>query len=86
MSSNFNSSGCYKAIQKNSKIFKKKSFNISHLNINSLLPEIYETRFIANQSNASIIVISESKLDSSILSSDLDIEHYNLVRLGWPRK
>ena len=86
MSSNFNSSGCYKAIQKYSKIFKKKGLNISHLNINSLLPEIDETRFIANQSNASIIVISESKLDSSILSSDLDIEDYNLVRLGRPRK
>ena len=40
--------------------FQKKILHILHLNINSLL-----LRFIAKRSNASIIGISESKLDSS---------------------
>ena len=48
MSSECNSSCCCKA-HDNSKwnIFKKKSLDILHLNINSLLPKIYEIRFIA---------------------------------------
>ena len=46
---------------------KKKDLHILHLNINNLIPKIDEIRFTAKQSNASIIGISESKLDPSIL-------------------
>ena len=46
---------------------KKKDLHILHLNVNNLLPKIDEIRFIAKQSNASIIGISECKLDPSIL-------------------
>ena len=51
-----------------------------HININSLLPKIDEVRYIVNITNASIIGISETKLDKSILSSELEIGGYDLVR------
>ena len=87
MPSKCNSLGCYKAHGNSKwKIFKKKSLHILHLNINSLLPKIDEIRFIAKQSNASIIGFSESKLDSSILNSELDTHEYNLVRLDHSRR
>ena len=87
MPSKCNSLGCYKAHGNSKwKIFKKKSLHILHLNINSLLPKIDEIRFIAKQSNASIIGVSESKLDSSILNSELDTHEYNLVRLDHSRR
>ena len=75
MTSESNSCNCYIAHD----IFKqKKGLHIFHLNINSLLPKTDEFRFIAKQSNASIIGINESKLDSSISYSELDIEDQDL--------
>ena len=68
------------------KIFNKKGLHILHLNINSLWPKIDEINFIAKQSNASIIGISESKLDSSIFKSELDIDEYDLIRLDRSRR
>ena len=47
----------------------------------SLLPKIDEIK-----SNAYIIGISESKLDSSILYSELDIDEYDLIRLDCSRR
>ena len=44
-------------------IFSKKGLYILHLNINNLVPKIDKICFIAKQSNALIIEISESKLD-----------------------
>ena len=87
MPSKCNSSGCYKAHDNSKwKHFKKKGLHILHLNINSLAPRTDEIRFIAKQSNASIIGISESKLDSSILNSELDIDDYDLIRLDRSRR
>ena len=45
------------------------------MNLNSLLPKIDDIHYIAKQSNASIIGISKSKLDSTILNSEVDIEN-----------
>ena len=45
-----------------------------HININSLLPKIDEVRYIANITNASIIGISETKLDETISSSELQVD------------
>ena len=64
----------------------KKGFHILHLNINSLILKSNEVRHTAKQSNASIIGISESTLDFSILNSELDIENYNLIRIDHSRK
>ena len=47
-----------------------------HININSLLLKIDELRYIANRTNASIIGISETKLDETILSSELEFAGY----------
>ena len=87
MPSECNTLGCYKAHGNSKcKIFLKKGLHILHLNINSLLPKIDEIRFIAKQSNHYIIGISESKLDLSILNSELDIDEYDLIRLDHSRK
>ena len=42
-----------------------------HRNINSLLPKIDELRNIAGTSNAAVIGVGESKLDDSVLSSEI---------------
>ena len=44
-------------------IFKHRGLHFLHLNINSLLPKIDELRHIARLTNATVIRISESKLD-----------------------
>ena len=51
-----------------------------YINVNGLLPKIDEVRYIANVTNASIIGISETKLDKTIWSSELEIDDYDLVR------
>ena len=50
-----------------------------HININSLLPKIDELRYIAKLSEAAVIGISESKLHDSVLSSEIQIENYDLI-------
>ena len=57
-----------------------------HININSLLPKTDEVRYIANITNASVIGISEAKLDETILSSELEVDGYDLVRLDRSRR
>ena len=57
-----------------------------HININSLLPKIDEVRCIANITNASIIGISEAKLDETIWSSELEVDGCDLVRLDRSRR
>ena len=52
-----------------------------HININTLLPKTDEVRYIANITNASVIGTSETKLDETILSSELEVNGYDLVRL-----
>ena len=46
-------------------IFKSTGLQFIHLNINILLPKIEELLIIAKSTNATIIGISESKLDES---------------------
>ena len=47
-------------------VFTRKGFHFIHLNINSLLPNIDELRYIAKNSNAAVIGISETKLDNIV--------------------
>ena len=54
--------------------------------VNSLLPKIDEVRYIANITKAYIIGISETKLDETILSSELEVDGYDLVRLDQSRR
>ena len=50
------------------------------MNVNSLLPKIDEIRYIAARTNAAVIGISESKLDETILQSEIQISNYELLR------
>ena len=61
------------------KAFKHKGMHFLHLNVNSLLPKMYEVKMIANKSNATILGISETKLDKTILDNELLIEGYDLI-------
>ena len=45
-----------------------------------MLPKIDELRNIAKLSNAAVIGIGESKLDDSVLSSEIHIDNYNTLR------
>ena len=60
-------------------VFKKGGLHYVHININSLLPKTDELQYIAKLSEAIIIGISESKLDDSVLSSEIQIENYDLI-------
>ena len=53
-----------------------------HLNINSLLPKIDEIRYMAKLKNATVIGLNETKLDNTVLGSELEIEGYDLVSSG----
>ena len=51
---------------------KKRGMHFIHININSLVRKIDELRYIVNITNSSIIGISETKLDETILPSELE--------------
>ena len=65
---------------------KERGMHFIHLNISSLLPIIDEVRYIANITNASIIGTSETERDGTILSSELEIDGYDFVRLDRSRR
>ena len=56
--------------------FTKKGLHFIHININ--IPKIDEIRHMTKITNAAIVGIGETKLDESILSSEIDIEDYDL--------
>ena len=67
--------------------FKKEAHTLFiHLNINSLLSKIDEIRYIAKLKNAAVIGLSETKFDNTVLSSELEIEGYDLVRSDRSRR
>ena len=57
-----------------------------HLNINSILPKIDEIRYIAKLTNTSVTGLNETRLDNTGLSSELEIEGYDLVRYDRSRR
>ena len=52
----------------------KKGLHFLHINVNSLLPKIEEVRFIRKKSKATVISITETKLDGTIFDTGLYIE------------
>ena len=62
------------------RVFDKRGLHFLHLNINSLLLKIDELRHIARLTNAAVIGISESKLDDSVSTSEIQIDEYDLLR------
>ena len=61
-------------------VLNSRGLHFIHLYVNSLLPKIDELRNIAKLSNATVIGISESKLDDYVLSSEIYIDNYNTLR------
>ena len=61
-------------------VFKKRGLHFIHLNINNLLSKIEELRYIAKPTNAAIIGICESKLDTPVLDPELSIDNYKILR------
>ena len=53
-----------------------------HININSHPPKIDEHQYIDKRSEAAVIGISESKLDDSVLSSEIPIENDDIISSG----
>ena len=68
------------------KNFKKKGLHFFHISINSLPPKIHELRHFTKTRDASVVGISETKLDNSISSSEIEIEGYDLSRLDRSRR
>ena len=60
--------------------FNKKGLHFLHINVNSLLPKIEEVRFIAKTSKATVIGITDTKLERTIFYAELYIESYSIVR------
>ena len=61
-------------------VFKKRSLHFVHININNLLPKIDKLRYIAKLSEAAVTGDSEAKLEDAVLSSEIQIENYDLIR------
>ena len=61
-------------------VFKKRGLHFVLVTINSLLSKIDEHWYIAKLSEAAVIGISELILDDSVLSSEIQIENYDLIR------
>ena len=62
------------------KTFNKRGLHLIHLNINSVLPEIDELREIAKKTRATVVGLTETKLDATVLDVEVNIEGYELIR------
>ena len=60
-------------------VFDKKGLHFLYINVNSLLLKIEEIRFIAKKSEATVIRISETKLDGVIFYIEVYIKGYSIV-------
>ena len=54
-------------------VFKNRGLHFIHLNIKRLLPKIEKLRFIAKSTNAAVMGICESNLDTSVLEQEINI-------------
>ena len=55
-------------------IFQKRGMHFIHLNINNPLSKKSEICFIVYLKHATVIALSETKLDNAVLRSELEIE------------
>ena len=68
---------------KNDKIWeplKTRGLHFCHLIVNSLLSKIDELRDIINYVKPASLGIAESKLDSSVTNTEVNINGYSLIR------
>ena len=64
------------------KPFENKGLYFLHLNVNSILPKLYELKAIAGNAKAAIINITEFEIDNSISDSEVEIPRYCILRCG----
>ena len=57
----------------------KKCLHFLHINIDSLLPKIDELKCIANKTMATIIGITESKLDHAVPDLEVNLPGYDIL-------
>ena len=57
----------------------KKRLHFLHININSLLPKFDESKCVANNTNAVIIWITESKLDHTAPDLEVNLPGYDIL-------
>ena len=60
-------------------VFKKRGLDFIHLTISSLLSKIEELHYIAKSTNAAVIGICESKLDTYVLDPEISIDNYKIL-------
>ena len=53
------------------KVFKDKGMHFQHLNVNSLLSKIEESRTLAFNTNISVLGITEIKFDNTVSNEEL---------------
>ncbi|MCP4266595.1 MAG: hypothetical protein GY777_13675, partial [Candidatus Brocadiaceae bacterium] len=68
------------SLEDESHIFKKKGLHFVHLNCNSLLSKIDEIREFVLHCKPHVICFSETKLDSTVTSSEVLIDGYSNIR------
>ncbi|XP_072030141.1 uncharacterized protein [Amphiura filiformis] len=61
-------------------LFPKKGLNFLHVNTRSLIPKLSNLKVIAQQTNAAVIAITETMLDSSVTDNEIGIDNYNVLR------
>ena len=57
-----------------------RGLHFCHLNVNSLLSKIDEIRDISNHIKPAVLGITESKLNSSVINSEVNINGYSIIR------
>ena len=60
----------------------KKRLSFLHINLNSLLPKINELKCITNKIKATIIGITEPKLDHTISDFEVNLPGYDILQCG----
>ena len=64
----------------NLETFDKRGLDLIHLNFNSVLPKIDKLRKIAKKTRATVIGLTETKLDATVLDDEVNIDDYELIR------
>ena len=68
------------SLEDESKIFKKKGLHFVHLNCNSLLSKIDEIRQFVLDFKPHVICFSETKIDGTVTSSEVEIDGYSNIQ------
>jgi hypothetical protein len=60
--------------------FSKKGIHLVHINARSLRHKTTELSILAQRTRASVIAVSETWLDTSVLNAEVSLPGYNIIR------